>query len=110
MQQRGIRALPSLGSHTELPSAPSGKELTFLHRFAPPLKQIGSLLELYITGNKLEQTKTGGTGAGKHTHNFSRRLNSISEGRPRGPNLLIKIEAPHLGQVKVVHVVLPEVG
>ena len=33
-----MKASPSLGWHTELPSAPSRKELTLLHRLAPPLK------------------------------------------------------------------------
>ena len=42
---RGIRAPPSLDMHTELPSAPSRKELTLLHRLASPLKWTASSSE-----------------------------------------------------------------
>ena len=73
---------------------------------ADPLTQIGPCLETdswfsrnpYIIGNKVGQTKTGSAGAGEHTHDFPRRLNSTSPGRPRGPTLLTTIEAPSTGR------------
>ena len=61
---------------------------------ADPLTQTGPSLErelvhqkLYIIGNKLGQTKTGGEEQEEHTYNFPRRLNSASQGRARGPTL-----------------------
>ena len=42
LQQGGIRTLLRLRFHTELPTTPSRKDLTFLHRLAPPLKQTAS--------------------------------------------------------------------
>ena len=34
---------------------------------------------------------------GEHTYNFPRRLNNVSQGKPRGPTLSITIEAPSRG-------------
>ena len=63
VQEGGIRALPTIGSHTELPSTPSRKELTLLHRLAFPLN--GQLIHQkpYIIGNEQWQTKMSGVGA-----------------------------------------------
>ena len=46
---------------------------------------------LYFIGNKLGQTKMGRLGAGEHTNSFRRRLNSVSQGRPRVRTLLITL-------------------
>ena len=98
VQQGEIRALTHLSSHTELLLAPNRKELTLLHRLATPLKWTASSSEtIYIIGNKLGQTKTSGAGAKEQTHHFPRRLNSASQGRPRGPILPIVIEGPSRG-------------
>ena len=45
VQEGRISAPPSFSSHTELRSATSRKELTLLHRLAPPLKQTASSSE-----------------------------------------------------------------
>ena len=105
VQQGEIRALPSLSSHTELPSAPSRKELTHLYRLAPHMKQLIHQ-KLYIIGNNLEQTTTCGTGTEGHTHHLPSRLNSASQERTWNYTLLIAPEAPSRRQVEVVHAVL----
>ena len=62
--------LPSLSSHTKLPSVPSRKELTFYTDW--PLTQNRELIHqrLYIIGNNLGQTKTCGPGVREYTSIF----------------------------------------
>ena len=63
VQQEVFRAPPSLGSHTELPSVPSKKELSVLHRLAPHMKLEQLVYQkLYIIGNNLGQKRHGAQG------------------------------------------------
>ena len=81
VQLEGFRAIPSLILHPELlPSAPSRKELTLLHRLASPLKHTANSQKPYIIGEKLGQNKMGGAGAGGTYPQFSQKTEQCLPG------------------------------